>query len=62
MEQLNQILILEIFALKFIRENNLKIIEKKKNIFLQVWKSLKNFGWVPKENIYREIKKLKNFT
>ena len=65
MEQLNQILILEIFALKFIRENNLKIIMKikvKKYIFASMEKFKKTLDGCLKKIFIGKLKKLKNFT
>lgn len=51
---------LKIYKRKQFKNNNED--KSKKYIFASMEKFKKNFGWVPKENIYREIKKLKNFT
>ena len=56
MEQLNQILILEIFALKFIKKQFNNNEDKSKKYIFTIWKSLKNFGWVPKKIFMRKLK------
>ncbi len=50
---------LKIYKKKQFLENK---VNTKKYIFANMTKFKKNFGWVPKENIYNEIKKLKNFS